>query len=338
MIPSFRGYPKNLGNKKYFGYYYEFYVSMNHGKCNITIANSFHFDKSDIDRDDAWKRRIELKQVLTSILIKHKKFNLEITNQVILCLLTKLYMIEFRPELSSTEVLYLFHKNTQRKINHVVWEYSKGKNFNSKYYSEEGVFASDYSHIELFGWIYWSQINAILSKDTDCELTLVDLGVGGANFILTAIHVLRQRKLNISKIKFVGVDKKFVDLGIGLKILKEYKGVNFSYWIDDIASPDFNLRLSKLNPDIIIANHLIEHLPIKNLNSFILNWYQLASRFLSVSVPLENCLKDSISDHFHVFTSSKILGIFSDLEKSSSVLNFKKSLSQTNSGLMFFEK
>jgi chaperonin GroES len=223
------------------------------------------------------------------------------------------------PGATDDDTLRAFFVNTQAKFNEIVDSYQRGSDsYNLQLYADYGVRHLAYSHLRHFAWIYWKQLlqlQRILNGSPENEdVVVVDLGTGGGNFILTAAYFLSDEEL--SRVSFIGIDKRDRDKRFGQEMAEQIQGLNVDWVEDDITDETFVNRLSTYNADLIVVNHVMEHLP-GDMVDYLSNWSKATTNTLMVSIPLGDDLDASISDHEHDFDVEELEEIAQNVEMKS---------------------
>jgi hypothetical protein len=315
----------------------------------ISISPTRAFSRSDIHRDSMWKIRKELGAVLARFSLPDETP----IRDVLIWAADKL----LRSRLSDhdRDVLDDFFVNSQALFEKLISKYHSGRSsYDPAKYSQLGASETDYSHISHFAWLYWRQIQEIhaICKDRPNSanpITVVDLATGGASFILSAIHYFQTFVPQTPLILFVGIDKNCVDMAIGEKMcakaLKPGGPIQLRFQNDDVISPGFADRLIALKADLVVANHVLEHLPgfsetdPQLENCYIHNWLLAARHSLSISVPFEQRLESAICAHRHAFTRERLLKLGRDMEiRSGQAVEAKDMELTTLGGLLTLEK
>ena len=289
------------------GRHYEIAACTENGTSVILIKNAKPPSKEHIDRDDTWHRRIELASILPGMLDGKVELSLaEIKHLLPLSLRIPSYKEAISPNATTEDVLRISFANTQQRFEQVVESYLTGElKYDLVAYSQQGVSHPDYNHIAHFGWIYAQQIelvSQILRAHPDRNITVVDLATGSGHFMLTLAKQLAEKKLS-ARVRLIGIDWSEHDMQFAReRLAAEVYRIDFDFVKDDLECPGFADRLRRHRPDVIVANHVIEHLPGEIQNRYLQDWLLAAKIALSISVPLEDDLGCSISQHVHQYT------------------------------------
>jgi len=321
------------------GQYYRFKVIKEKAKTTVYISNQKMSSIDQIDRDDSWNRRKELTRFLEAYL-DEKKTNIQF-KKMMLSILNRSYQESIDRVDDEIYLLELFYKNSQESFNKTIEEYAKDiKKYDVNRYGMKGVIDEQYSHIQHFGWIYWQQIQLVLDAldKKEGKLKILDLGAGACSFILTAAHFLKKKNL-LHKVTFVAVDRSERDMKFGKKMLSKFGNVEVEFVTDNVTSTGFANRLIRHEPDIIISNHLLEHLSGDIKNLFLHDWLIAAKDILSISLPLKDKLEESLSDHVQYFDVNTIKSLAQSMElRSGYAVRVKHIDYIKNGGLINFQK
>jgi len=323
--------------------------SRGENRTKISISSTRAFSRSDIHRDSVWQIRKELGGVLARLSLPDEVP----IRDVLIWAVDKL--LKSRLSDYDRDLLGDFFANSQTLFERVISDYDAGLvMYDPVKYSQLGASETDYSHIAHFAWLYWQQIQVIHAickehRDSHSPITIVDLATGGASFILSAIHYFQSYGTQTPSLRFIGTDNSSVDMAIGetmcTKALNPGGPIQVRFQRDDVTSPGFADRLIALNADLIVANHVLEHLPgffaadPQLENCYIHNWLLAARHSLSISVPFEEPLEGKICAHTHEFTRERLLKLGRDMEiRSGKAIAAKEMELTTHGGLLNLEK
>ena len=327
------------------GILFEFYLTVVKTKKTVYILNCLPVSESKINRDDAWNRRLEVSQTLSKLFsIKQASATpfsaTRSWKQSVIDVVIGTYSITFCNEISKDEILKISHVNSQKEIDHAIESFSKGEAYDSERYANLGVKDPRYSHIKHFAWLYWQIIQLIkhLITESPKQLTVVDLGVGNGHFILSAIKVLEQEGMK-GRVKFIGIDNNQNSIDFARQLLTDQGIANVNLMHDDVTKPGFAKRLNCLKADLVVANHMLEHLPGELKNKYLHDWLVGSKHLLAISVPLGDELISSISNHYHFFDVEKVQALADSMEIRVGYAIETKNIDLTKYvGLMVFEK
>lgn len=272
----------------------------------LLIANRFPPDRSEIDRDNAWQRRVELWNIIHPLLMNPAE---EEAHMLPLELLGASYLEAFPAGATLRDILMEFTANTQRRIEKLVDEYLAGTAlFDSVNYLQHGVLDPAYSHIALFGYLYYAEIRWVLRLLEELPknrvLKVLDIGCGAGHFLLTLSRSLRLLGLQ-DRVELIGLDNSDRDSQFGARISQEREW-RTTFERFDLMAPDAADRLRRYGADILILNHVLEHLPGPIENRW-LHDLMLAARIgLAVSLPLNDPIAASLSKHSQEFTDADL--------------------------------
>lgn len=285
------------------GRYYRFAERAGGEQTTIAVENAFPPDKADIDRDDAWRRRLELWEDVSGLL-QHEPDRGEILD-----VLTKSYLEAFDPGATEDDLLRTFTTNTQACFDERVQAYLTGaRTYDVAQYERGGVCHSGYSHIAHLGWVYAKQIE-LLERLLERErpLTVVDVGTGAGHFVLTVRNHLAGAG-RLGEVRLIGIDRSKRDMRFGAELAAEVE-----LEVDDLTDPAFADRLRRRRPDVIVANHVLEHVEGEIKNRYLHDWLLAARVALTVSVPLGNGRGSSICGHVQRFTAADVTSLASQM-------------------------
>ncbi|MCK5581355.1 MAG: UDP-3-O-acyl-N-acetylglucosamine deacetylase [Candidatus Omnitrophica bacterium] len=290
------------------GEYLKFVKLKDKNKTIIYVANNERTFHELIDRDTNWNKRKEIIQILFSMInladFTDTETNLlNFKSQVAMKVAHHLNKITLGPAVTDQDVLREFFVNTQNRFNEVVGSFNRGaSSYDTRQYADYGAQHPVYSHITHFGWIYWkeiSQLQRILNETSGREdILVVDMGTGGANFILTAVNFLSKKDL--SRIQFVGIDRKDSDRRFGQEMLESVEDLRVQWITADISDPNVFDFLKGDKPDLIVCNHVLEYLK-GDPAEYISRWAKVSQNTIMVSIPLN----DFTSEHENFFDVRK---------------------------------
>lgn len=157
-----------------------------------------------------------------------------------------------------------------------------------------------------------ARILRLLEDDQQLTLTVVDVGTGGAHFLLTLGTLLRERDW-LARVRMIGIDRSDRDKKFGSELATEL-GVSVEFFDWDITAPDFADKLRRLRADVIVVNHVLEHLEGEVQNRYLHDWLLAAGRFLSVSVPINDDPTNSLSAHTTAFDPTGVGQLAASME------------------------
>lgn len=299
------------------GQYYEIAECIDNGMSTILIRNAKPPILEHIDRDDAWHRRLELSFVLLDMLQGRGGLDpSELKHGIPLSLLTLLYREAFSANATNDDVLRIFTRNTQKRIEEKVAFYLLGGlQYDSRLYSTHGPNHPNYHHIDHFAWLYATQIQLVvqlIQAYPDRQITVVDLATGSGHFPLTLANYLKEKNL-FSRVKLIAIDRSEHDMRYARELGNLLK-TNIAFVNDDVESSGFPDRLRRFQADVIVANHILEHLPGEIQNRYLHDWLLAAKNSLSISVPLEDNSRSSISTHVHEYTLKSVEDLAHSME------------------------
>ena len=184
------------------------------------------------------------------------------------------------------------------------------------------VTSENYNHVKHFARIYYQQALLIedqVQRNAGGLLEVVVLGCGRGNDILTIGNYLARQGAG-DRVRFWGVDDSEADLCTARALLAECPGIQSELVRDNLCAKGFGDRLRRMRGDVLLANHVLEHLWAEDAeagwpagqrlevlkNRYLHPWLFAARRALSVSVPLNDQLEKTISDHQRVFTEADV--------------------------------
>src|SRR5258705_9579658 len=292
------------------GQYYEIAECIDNGILTILIRNIKPPTPEHIDRDDAWHRRIELAFLLAEMLHGKTEFDSsKLKHHILLSVLTTLYKEAFSSgTVNYDDVLRIFTRNTQKRIEEKVIPYILGSlQHDSLFYSKHGPNHSNYSHIDHFAWLYATQIQLVVQlvqAYPNRQITVIDLATGSGHFLLTLANYLTEKNL-FSRVRLIAIDRSEHDMRY-MRELANLLKIDITFVNDDVESPGFPDRLRSFQADIIVANHILEHLPGEVQNRYLHDWLLATKNALSISVPLDDNCTSSISEHVHQYTMKSV--------------------------------
>jgi hypothetical protein len=291
------------------GKFYDVAVRRRDGRTTVLIRNARPPERSEIERDATWHRRLELAGVLGRLLPLGRVpvSATDVLHRLPLAIVTESNKEALGPLATTDDVLRAFTLNTQRRFERVVADLLGGKlEHDTMSYSVRGVDDPSYSHIEHLGWVYARQIELVehvLREDPLRTVTVVDLGTGGGHLLLTLAARLAAADL-LHRVRLIGVDRpESRDMKFAAELAPAY-GITFKP--DDLSDPTFADRLRRLRPDVIVANHVLEHLRGEIYTHYLYDWLLAASTAVSISLPLEDKADLSISRHLKEYSADAI--------------------------------
>jgi 2-polyprenyl-3-methyl-5-hydroxy-6-metoxy-1,4-benzoquinol methylase len=320
------------------GHFYAAEKRTENAKPNVSIRSLVPPAIEGMYRDDAWHRRLDLAQLLNALLgeafpAHRDHLQRELPRQLV----TLDYQRVLPVGVSRAEVLRIFTQNTQERFRRVVGEYLRGeRTYDAGKYREHGVTDAGYSHIAHFGQIYTEQILLVerhLQQYPERTITVVDLGTGNGHFLLTLASHLENRGL-LARVRLIGIDQAEEDMGHAKAMCRPSYADYVSFHATDITHPGFADRLRRYQADIIIANHVLEHLPVPAdehaspdrevrpggtiqsliINRYLQDWVLASGMALSISVPLGDDPAISISEHGTEYDADSVTSLARSLE------------------------
>jgi hypothetical protein len=270
-----------------------------------------------VDRDSCWGLRLELAQLLGAEIGPAIARTPNWQRELPLRLLTPLLLSGFPKGSRHRDVMRRFTENTQRALEHGVGAYLDGRTrYNVDLYETHGPGTMRYSHLDHFGFVYGCQIALVLevvARNPDAEVVVVDLGTGAGHFLLTLAHVLAERDMRGTQVRLIGVDRSDADMRYG-RALAQQRHVDVTFVRDDVADPHFPDRLRAWRPDVVVANHVVEHLRAELKEHLLPEWLLAARHALTISVPLETGVAGNVSAHDHAYRSQDVLELARAME------------------------
>lgn len=320
------------------GKWFSLFLMSQKDLSTLFLTHHASFSEGDISRDLVWQKRLELGSLFEELseTIGCKE-NLYAT---ILPVITAVHRLNLGKEISEKDIYTIFFRNSQkifdRKVDACLNDQGAA---NLDAYFEKGPLNEQYFHTDLFSYLYAQEIKLIkklLEEERNKKIKVLDLGTGGGSFILSAAHVLSAEEL--ARIEFVGIDLGGRDALVAEKMFQDIPEATIEFVIDDIEELGFINRLSSYNADLIVVNHVLEHLKRPVLD-FLHQWVLSTNSYLAVSVPLEEDLEKSVSDHCHSFTAESLINIANTLEERINHTAFAVDLQKTSRlGLWIFQK
>jgi len=270
-----------------------------------------------IDRDILWHERRELREMLLLGLSDH--LHSSVSGQRIFEWVVKAHGVLTNPPQNELAVMRSFYENSQLRFNRLV---ARDLKDNTAYpYQEYRLSSDSYSHLGHFSWIYAREIELLrirLSESHADEIALLDEGSGFGHFIMTCAAVLQPQEL--ARIHFYGIDRKEQDTIFAVEESRRFPNLNVTWLIGDITAEDHQGRLATLHNghpvDMIVANHILEHLEFPPADK-VWQWVQMSKSALAISVPLEDSLKSTLSDHANEFTVETLRSLGREIERRS---------------------
>ena len=317
----------------------------------IYIANSETRLSEPIDRDSSWHKRQEINALL-SYEDGIKALSAPERKRVILEVVTRANMVKLGHEASLKDILREFFKNSQKKFEEMAELFvldllkEKKPDYDVSRYVDLNLSDPEYSHITHFSWIYaveLKQLVELLRAKKGRRLAVVDNGTGFGHFILTAAYVLHRleekRELppgTLERIHFIGTCHKLKDMEFAIEASFDYPGLSVSWEVLDINSLTYSEEVRKINhekpADLIVTNHVLEHLEAKSTIDYMLDWLQIGEISV-VTVPLEDSLALSISSHTNEFGEDTLEALAGQIE-SMTESDIKSDLNYLNGGML----
>ena len=287
------------------------------GHHTVLVANAARPHVSRIDRDDSWHRRLELATLLPTVLNGAlSESRMLLRRQVPVSLLVPIYLEALPPGTAAGGVRETLCTNTQQRFDVLVAAIHDGKlQYDVEAYSRSGVEHSGYSHLAHFAWIYAQQVTLIedlLRTYARRKLTIVDIGTGCGHFLLTlARHFVATGQ--VQRVRLVGIDDDHDGMSFARREFAQL-AVDVEFVTADVAGVNFADALRRHRPDVVIANHVLEHLPGEVKNRYLHDWLLAARLALSVSVPLGDDPDTSISEHVAAYTVADVVELATNME------------------------
>lgn len=321
-----------------------FKAAANRDQSIVVVQNAVRPTVAQCDRDGTWHRRLELAGFLPALIgdqtgLSHD----ELMHRLPLTLVTLAYLEAFPERATREDVLGTFFRNSQDRFEEIVAGLATGEfTYDLTKYARTGVTDPAYSHLKHLGWVYCRQIQLVeqfLNQWPDEVLTVADLGTGGGHFLIILAKALAAKGL-LSRVRLIGIDCSDHDLRFARAMMAE-SGFSAEWIIDDVADPGFADRLRRLKPDVICANHILEHLPgefVHVENRYLQDWVLAAKRAVSMSVPLGDELNSSISMHTFSFTAEKLEKLARSMETRTGAILAQDIAEAKNGGLVSWVK
>jgi SAM-dependent methyltransferase len=274
----------------------------------LELRNLEARDSKKITRDSSWSRRLEIRRLLLDELDQGSVENVNFPNVILqLAMALQLEAFDF-PDQSSA--IRAFHNNTHEVMRKKVFALL-GMNESDYPTPVTDPHDPSYSHTDLFSTIYARQIKTVfgvVDKKLGEQATIVDLGGGFGHFSFLLAEVLNRRGLQ-NKFRLINIDASARDMGYGRE-RKWKEGAPIIFVEDDVTDPSFVNRLHRYEPDIIVSNHMLEHLPGTDVNylknRYLHDWLLAASDTLSISIPTNDPIDTSLSEHEHFFDETVV--------------------------------
>ena len=286
----------------------------------VTVANTVSPPADKIDRDDAWHRRRELAGLLTHVLPCADAADLApIRRDLPVSLLApsgtwRRSRLAPRRRMSGIPSSRRPCGGSRPRSTCTPREQAP---MTPATYARHGVDHDAYSHVAHFASIYAHEIALIerlLLHDYPSDvLTVADLGVGCGHFLLTLARVLTRHGCE-RRVRLIGIDVAEAPMGQAATALRDVPGVQATFLRLDVTWSDFADRLRQLRPDVVVANHLLEHLAGPVTERYLNDWLLAARRALCVSVPLGDDPRSSISEHLEVYTPASVMAMAQSME------------------------
>lgn len=297
--------------------YYQSNIHRSEHGTRVDLTNLIRTAPSDISRDDGWRRRRELAEILSAVAADLGLPLADARRGAPLALLVASYQASLPEGSTATDVWHLLAANSQRLFDAVVPSLLAGqREYDVDAYARLGVNQPEYSHIEHFGWIYARQIAAIdllLDRYPHRTLRVADLGTGCGHFLATlAGHLVRTGRER--RVTLLGIDACRDRLDCSREALALFSTCDVELVRDDLVDTAFADRLRRLHPDVVVANHVVEHLEGEVVNRYLQDWMLAARLALSVSVPLGDEPANSISEHTAAYTVDSVTRLGRSME------------------------
>jgi SAM-dependent methyltransferase len=185
------------------------------------------------------------------------------------------------------------------------------------------VHRPDYSHIDLMAWIFAVQVRQIrdaVLRQSSGTTVVVDVGAGVGGFTLAAARYFASRGLG-DRVHFVAIDAAEECLEICRSQLTDSR-CRVELFQDDLLGDGFADRLRARGAQFIVANHVLEHLPLPHavtvtrgdtlepLKNVLLHDLILAAgEGVFVAVPLNDDPVTTISNHERMFTPHDVVAL-----------------------------
>lgn len=305
------------------GEHFKFATTSEGSNRKLVFASLVPPQKDGINQDFAFHRRREVADFLEPYLCevrgvtrKTRRVTLPSRIQILSCL-------ESVEEKSAAGVMRTCTRNTQHLLDAVIEALLDGPQRDDLWLDvNPNTRDQGFTHTALFGRIFAEQIRLMehaIQCDPDRTQVVVDLGCGRGHGIVSLSRSAAKRGL-IDRVRFVGIDNSESDLAICREMLASVPGIRMDLLKEDISSKGFADRLRKLDADIVLANHVLEHVWAEDMesgwpisqrldvlkNRYLHPWLFGARKALSISVPLGDDLETSISDHVRVFTMADL--------------------------------
>lgn len=304
------------------GRYYVIAPSTHEDPPAILVANAAPPALRRIDRDDAWHRRLELAKTLPPMLARASGVDsLDFQHRLPLRLLLLSYLEAWPPGATDEDVWRVVFRNSQRRLEARVAACLAGEaEYDARSYAGRGVAHPGYSHLDHFAAIYAPQIalvERLLDEHPHRRLTVVDLGTGCAHFLVTLARRLEGQG-RLARVRLIGIDRARQDPRYADEHLPASPDLDVRFLVDDLTDPGFADRLRRLQPDVILANHVLEHLPGDTLdvvmNRYLHDWLLAPQLALSISVPLGDGPGASISAHLFEYSAESVAALARGME------------------------
>lgn len=245
------------------------------------------FKADEIWRDKFWNQRAEL----------FKYFN-GICDMPLLHIAIQACILVNGESAGFEEFEYASLKQAQVQFEKIMHEYENGLKYEP---DKNSVDADNYSHIKLFGWIYYLEGGVIsrVAEENKGQTSVLELGSSMGDPLFSKNKLLRGKN-----IRYLGVDKVSHLINVSLRYARENNLNNIEFAQMDLTDADWQNKLIARNNgqpfDVVTSSHLLEHLDGDPLEA-ILGWIGLAKHALIISVPLsKETIK--ISAHRNSFT------------------------------------
>jgi len=231
--------------------YLDFYKFKENDKVIIYIVNTKKTMTEPIDRDNVWKRRIEITDEPANLLFEES----EILEEFLQYIHDNTVGVEMGSAIRSNEgkdSTKAYIGNSQYRFEQYVKGFHSGEmqyEYLNQYHIDM-VDSNEYSHLKHFGWIYWQQLKALKQALSlkEGEVVVADVGTGFGHFILTAASFLSKEELK--RTRFVGIDVRDDNMKLGAIFAEQYSDLNVEWQTVDITETSVNNNLRALNADV----------------------------------------------------------------------------------------
>lgn len=214
--------------------------------------------------------------------------------------------------LSHQELNKVSWDNSQRSITEFVKNWLAGSR-------SDGAFPSNrpgwpgYSHVELFGALYAEEIRTVRDiLQTKPLVKVLDIGAGDGHFSTTLFALLTKDER--ARVLVESLDFEVRRSGRAATTLRSQGCYNWRQTVDDVTRSGFADDLRRRQPDVIIANHVLEHLHGDVQHLFVDDWAFAAAEALCLSVPFGDDVGDAISGHVARYSLADVKALSEHLE------------------------